>query len=78
MTLYDELGEIVTEKMRRSTGHEWGVGPTMDALMASEQMQALRKLVGAVADFGMHVIDEEALMTAYYDLPESIHEWGAP
>jgi hypothetical protein len=44
-------------------------------ILAMPEMQAIRKVLQRVAEFGIAVCDTDALMSDFYDLPDAIHDW---
>lgn len=46
-----------------------------DAVLAMPEMEAIRKVLKAVGDMGIGVVDDEFVMTTLYELPESVDAW---
>ena len=44
-------------------------------ILAMPEMAAIRDVIHAVGMFGIGVIDSDAMLAAYYELPESVCEW---
>ena len=48
---------------------------TAAAVLAMPEMEAIRKVLKAVGDMGIGVVDDEFVMTTLYELPESVDAW---